>query len=231
MADSFQTLIDDDDEPVDRYDAYNNNFSYHRHPREQSATIHNQTTSNADNNHGPGLDDSSGLMWKNQLLFASPSPTLSFSSSASAISSSYFRSSSSGVDLTASPNIDEARRRQYDRPAPSTVHRTPLFGVDQSPWTTSTTSTTTSTTKLQRHHHKAEVVDANAGKTPRLRTVLNEHHLRVLRSCYAVTPRPDQATKDKLEQMTGLTPRVIRVWFQNKRCKDKKRPHALLSRR
>lgn len=29
--------------------------------------------------------------------------------------------------------------------------------------------------------------------------------------------------KEQLVEMTGLSPRVIRVWFQNKRCKDKKR--------
>ena len=29
--------------------------------------------------------------------------------------------------------------------------------------------------------------------------------------------------KEQLTEMTNLSPRVIRVWFQNKRCKDKKR--------
>ena len=29
--------------------------------------------------------------------------------------------------------------------------------------------------------------------------------------------------KEQLTEMTGLSPRVVRVWFQNKRCKEKKR--------
>lgn len=29
--------------------------------------------------------------------------------------------------------------------------------------------------------------------------------------------------KEQLVEMTGLSARVIRVWFQNKRCKDKKK--------
>ncbi|RVE40528.1 hypothetical protein evm_014821 [Chilo suppressalis] len=43
------------------------------------------------------------------------------------------------------------------------------------------------------------------------------------RTCYAANPRPDALMKEQLVEMTGLSPRVIRVWFQNKRCKDKKK--------
>lgn len=60
-------------------------------------------------------------------------------------------------------------------------------------------------------------------KTTRIRTVLNEKQLHTLRTCYAANPRPDAMMKEQLVEMTGLSPRVIRVWFQNKRCKDKKR--------
>ncbi|OAF69201.1 hypothetical protein A3Q56_03067 [Intoshia linei] len=59
-------------------------------------------------------------------------------------------------------------------------------------------------------------------KTTRVRTVLNEKQLQMLRSCYITNPRPDALVKEQLVEMTGLTSRVIRVWFQNKRCKDKK---------
>jgi len=64
-------------------------------------------------------------------------------------------------------------------------------------------------------------------KTTRIRTVLNEKQLHTLRTCYSANSRPDALMKEQLVEMTGLSPRVIRVWFQNKRCKDKKRSIAL----
>ncbi|XP_029564253.1 insulin gene enhancer protein ISL-1-like, partial [Salmo trutta] len=55
-----------------------------------------------------------------------------------------------------------------------------------------------------------------------VRTVLSDTQLKALCTCYSQTPRPDAAVKLQLSQLTGLNKRVIRVWFQNKRCKDKK---------
>ncbi|KAI4875225.1 hypothetical protein NFI96_010696 [Prochilodus magdalenae] len=60
-------------------------------------------------------------------------------------------------------------------------------------------------------------------KVTRVRTVLSETQLHMLRSCYSANPRPDALLKEQLVELTGLSPRVIRVWFQNKRCKDKKK--------
>ena len=64
---------------------------------------------------------------------------------------------------------------------------------------------------------------SSSGKPARIRTVLNEKQLHTLRACYGANPRPDALMKEQLVEMTGLNPRVIRVWFQNKRCKDKKK--------
>ncbi|XP_056464226.1 insulin gene enhancer protein isl-2a isoform X2 [Gadus chalcogrammus] len=69
----------------------------------------------------------------------------------------------------------------------------------------------------RNHVHK------QSEKTTRVRTVLNEKQLHTLRTCYNANPRPDALMKEQLVEMTSLSPRVIRVWFQNKRCKDKKR--------
>ncbi len=60
-------------------------------------------------------------------------------------------------------------------------------------------------------------------RSTRVRTVLSESQLHTLQTCYSANPRPDALMKEQLVEMTGLSPRVIRVWFQNKRCKDKKR--------
>ena len=56
-----------------------------------------------------------------------------------------------------------------------------------------------------------------------MRTVLTEKQLNILKTCYSANPRPDALMKEQLTEMTGLSARVVRVWFQNKRCKEKKK--------
>ena len=56
-------------------------------------------------------------------------------------------------------------------------------------------------------------------KQQRVRTVLTEKQLHLLKSCYAYNARPDALLKEQLAEMTELSPRVIRVWFQNKRTR------------
>ena len=74
-----------------------------------------------------------------------------------------------------------------------------------------------------RDHHHHHHGGSGSSKPARIRTVLNEKQLHMLRACYNANPRPDALMKEHLVEMTGLNPRVIRVWFQNKRCKDKKK--------
>ena len=64
----------------------------------------------------------------------------------------------------------------------------------------------------------------------RVRTVLTEKQLSLLKSCYSANPRPDALMKEQMVEMSGLSPRVIRVWFQNKRCKDKKIQNRLMEK-
>lgn len=75
--------------------------------------------------------------------------------------------------------------------------------------------------------HGGRTKGSSDGKPTRVRTVLNEKQLHTLRTCYNANPRPDALMKEQLVEMTSLSPRVIRVWFQNKRCKDKKKTIAI----
>lgn len=56
-----------------------------------------------------------------------------------------------------------------------------------------------------------------------MKTILKpDFFLSNFRNFYKANPRPDALMKEQIVEMSGLSPRVIRVWFQNKRCKDKK---------
>ena len=89
--------------------------------------------------------------------------------------------------------------------------------VTPGPVMTSSSAETPSGSGLHGGHQQRK---SRAG---RVRTVLTEKQLSLLKSCYNANPRPDALMKEQMVEMTGLSPRVIRVWFQNKRCKDKKK--------
>ena len=101
----------------------------------------------------------------------------------------------------------------------------------------STTTTTSSSspnglgsggsTNNNRGGSGATTKRSNSEKGPRVRTVLSEQQLQTLRTVYASNSRPDALMKEHLVEITGLSPRVIRVWFQNKRCKDKKKHNQI----
>lgn len=87
----------------------------------------------------------------------------------------------------------------------------------------STTSSDNSVAAKTTGGDKSSRRSSTDQKTPRIRTVLTEQQLQTLRTVYQTNPRPDALLKEQLCELTGLSPRVIRVWFQNRRCKDKKK--------
>ncbi|CAG5105953.1 Oidioi.mRNA.OKI2018_I69.chr1.g2602.t1.cds [Oikopleura dioica] len=59
-----------------------------------------------------------------------------------------------------------------------------------------------------------------AAKRPR--TILNQAQRRRFKEAFETTPKPCRKLRDKLADETGLSQRVVQVWFQNQRAKVKK---------
>ncbi|XP_061427742.1 LIM/homeobox protein Lhx9-like [Lethenteron reissneri] len=56
-------------------------------------------------------------------------------------------------------------------------------------------------------------------KSKRMRTSFKHHQLRTMKSFFALNHNPDAKDLKQLAQKTGLTKRVLQVWFQNARAK------------
>ena len=54
------------------------------------------------------------------------------------------------------------------------------------------------------------------------RTTIKAKQLEVLKNVFAQTPKPTRLMREQLAKETGLPMRVIQVWFQNKRSKEKR---------
>ncbi|RWS31722.1 zinc finger E-box-binding homeobox protein zag-1-like protein [Leptotrombidium deliense] len=74
----------------------------------------------------------------------------------------------------------------------------------------------------QRDSSLDEDMTTNDGKKVRVRSVLSEDTLRVLRAQYEVNPRPKKHDILRLSQEVNYPPRVVQVWFQNMRARDRR---------
>lgn len=67
-----------------------------------------------------------------------------------------------------------------------------------------------------------EAARARDGNQKRPRTTISAKQLEVLRKGYTQTPKPSRHTREQISAETGLDMRVVQVWFQNRRAKDKR---------
>ncbi|EPB67275.1 homeobox domain protein [Ancylostoma ceylanicum] len=57
------------------------------------------------------------------------------------------------------------------------------------------------------------------------RTTIKQNQLDVLNRIFSSTPKPSKHARAKLALETGLSMRVIQVWFQNRRSKERRLKH------
>jgi len=71
---------------------------------------------------------------------------------------------------------------------------------------------------------KEEPLDDGAGGAKRRgpRTTIKAKQLDILKTAFNQTPKPTRHIREQLAKETGLPMRVIQVWFQNKRSKERR---------
>nr|CAD37944.1 homeobox protein LHX [Suberites domuncula] len=67
-----------------------------------------------------------------------------------------------------------------------------------------------------------EAARAKDGNQKRPRTTITSKQLDTLKAAYTVSSKPSRAVREQLANETGLEVRVVQVWFQNRRAKDKR---------
>lgn len=60
------------------------------------------------------------------------------------------------------------------------------------------------------------------GRKVRVRSQIAEEQLIILKQYYALNPRPKREELEKISQKVGFPVRVVQVWFQNNRARDRR---------
>jgi LIM homeobox transcription factor 1 len=82
---------------------------------------------------------------------------------------------------------------------------------------------------LSQSYDDEYIIDENHGRTrdgrrgpKRPRTILTSSQRRQFKASFDTSPKPCRKVREALAKDTGLTVRVVQVWFQNQRAKMKK---------
>ena len=78
---------------------------------------------------------------------------------------------------------------------------------------------------LNRLSHSSSSSSSNPLASPKKRgprTTIKSKQLEQLRLTFATTPKPTRHIREELARTTGLPMRVIQVWFQNRRSKERR---------
>ncbi|GCC32185.1 LIM/homeobox protein Lhx5 [Chiloscyllium punctatum] len=91
---------------------------------------------------------------------------------------------------------------------------------DQNLDDTKETDNSTSSDKETQNNENEEQSMGTKRRGPR--TTIKAKQLETLKAAFAATPKPTRHIREQLAQETGLNMRVIQVWFQNRRSKERR---------
>lgn len=60
------------------------------------------------------------------------------------------------------------------------------------------------------------------GRKVRVRSLISDEQLKILKDNYKLNPRPKREELEKIASMIGFSVRVVQVWFQNTRARDRR---------
>ncbi|XP_069497609.1 LIM/homeobox protein Lhx9 isoform X2 [Ambystoma mexicanum] len=121
---------------------------------------------------------------------------------------SYTELAAKGGGLAAMPYFNGTGTVQKGRPR---KRKSPALGVDIGSYNSGCNENDTDLDRDQSY--------PPSQKTKRMRTSFKHHQLRTMKSYFAINHNPDAKDLKQLAQKTGLTKRVLQVWFQNARAK------------
>uniref|UniRef100_A0A336LHF9 CSON011496 protein n=1 Tax=Culicoides sonorensis TaxID=179676 RepID=A0A336LHF9_CULSO len=125
------------------------------------------------------------------------------------------QSPTTAIDYSETTQKGRPRKRKYNVPSienVDTAKESYKFGIIQHD----------STSSLNMYYEDSQSPRdglSAASRAKRVRTSFKHHQLRTMKSYFAVNQNPDAKDLKQLAQKTGLSKRVLQVWFQNARAK------------